>query len=125
MPARGELVEQLSGLAVELDHPRGEFVAHAGFDQHGLLPGMDDDEFGPGERDCCPPARPLFSQKSLGTKGQAGGQQPRPPGLNSVLIRTGSQNVLIETGVGNKLSERMIKITANRHSCSTSWSQRV
>ena len=33
-----------------------------------------------------------------------------PLGLNSVVIRTGSQTVLIETGVGNKLSERMVKI---------------
>ncbi len=31
-------------------------------------------------------------------------------GLNSLLIRTGKQIVLIETGIGNKLSERMIKI---------------
>ena len=31
-------------------------------------------------------------------------------GLNSLLIRTGKQNVLVETGMGNKLSERMIKI---------------
>jgi glyoxylase-like metal-dependent hydrolase (beta-lactamase superfamily II) len=30
-------------------------------------------------------------------------------GLNSLLVRTGKQNVLIETGIGNKLSERMIK----------------
>jgi glyoxylase-like metal-dependent hydrolase (beta-lactamase superfamily II) len=30
-------------------------------------------------------------------------------GLNSLLVRTGDQNVLIETGIGNKLSERMIK----------------
>ena len=30
-------------------------------------------------------------------------------GLNSLLIRTGEQNVLVETGMGNKLSERMIK----------------
>jgi glyoxylase-like metal-dependent hydrolase (beta-lactamase superfamily II) len=30
-------------------------------------------------------------------------------GLNSLLIRTGKQNVLVETGIGNKLSERMIK----------------
>ncbi len=30
-------------------------------------------------------------------------------GLNSLLIRTGRQTVLVETGVGNKLSERMIK----------------
>jgi glyoxylase-like metal-dependent hydrolase (beta-lactamase superfamily II) len=30
-------------------------------------------------------------------------------GLDSLLIRTGKQNVLIETGIGNKLSERMVK----------------
>jgi glyoxylase-like metal-dependent hydrolase (beta-lactamase superfamily II) len=30
-------------------------------------------------------------------------------GLNSLLVRTGRQNVLIETGIGNKLSERVIK----------------
>jgi len=28
-------------------------------------------------------------------------------GLNSVLVRTGKQNILIETGIGNKLSDRM------------------
>jgi glyoxylase-like metal-dependent hydrolase (beta-lactamase superfamily II) len=33
-----------------------------------------------------------------------------PLGLNSVVVRTGSKTVLIETGVGNKLSERMLKI---------------
>ncbi len=30
-------------------------------------------------------------------------------GLNSLLIRTGKQTALVETGMGNKLSERMIK----------------
>jgi len=30
-------------------------------------------------------------------------------GLNSLLVRTGRQTVLVETGMGNKLSERMIK----------------
>jgi glyoxylase-like metal-dependent hydrolase (beta-lactamase superfamily II) len=30
-------------------------------------------------------------------------------GLNSLLVRTGRENVLIETGIGNKLSDRMIK----------------
>ena len=30
-------------------------------------------------------------------------------GLNSLLIRTGKKTVLIETGMGNKLSERMVK----------------
>jgi len=32
-----------------------------------------------------------------------------PSGLNSVLVRTGKQTVLIETGIGNKLSQRMKK----------------
>src|SRR3954454_5793762 len=31
-------------------------------------------------------------------------------GLNSIVVRTGKQTVLIETGIGNKLSERMVKI---------------
>src|SRR3954470_21846785 len=31
-------------------------------------------------------------------------------GLNSVIVRTGSQTILIETGVGNKLSDKRIKI---------------
>ena len=31
-------------------------------------------------------------------------------GLNSLLVRTGTKNVLIETGIGNKLSEKMVKI---------------
>ena len=30
-------------------------------------------------------------------------------GLNSLLIRTDKKNVLVETGMGNKLSERMVK----------------
>jgi len=30
-------------------------------------------------------------------------------GLNSLLIRTGKHNVLVETGMGNKLSDRMVK----------------
>jgi glyoxylase-like metal-dependent hydrolase (beta-lactamase superfamily II) len=31
-------------------------------------------------------------------------------GLNSLLIRTGKQNVLVETGMGSKLPEKMIKV---------------
>src|ERR1039458_10183832 len=31
-------------------------------------------------------------------------------GLNSLLVRTGKKNILIETGIGNKLSERMAHI---------------
>ena len=33
-----------------------------------------------------------------------------PTGLNSVLVRTGDHNILIETGIGNKLPEKMAKI---------------
>ena len=32
-----------------------------------------------------------------------------PTGLNSVLVRAGNQTILIETGIGNKLSEKMAK----------------
>ena len=35
------------------------------------------------------------------------------PGLNSLLIRTGDKNVLIETGIGNKLTEKQTKIHGN------------
>jgi len=31
-------------------------------------------------------------------------------GLNSIVVRTGKQTILIETGIGNKLSEKMQKI---------------
>jgi glyoxylase-like metal-dependent hydrolase (beta-lactamase superfamily II) len=31
-------------------------------------------------------------------------------GLNSLLVRTGEKNILIETGIGNKLSDKMVKI---------------
>lgn len=33
-----------------------------------------------------------------------------PTGLNSIVIRTGEQTVLIETGIGNKLPEKMAEI---------------
>jgi len=33
-----------------------------------------------------------------------------PVGLNSVLVRTREKNILIETGIGNKLSEKMAEI---------------
>jgi glyoxylase-like metal-dependent hydrolase (beta-lactamase superfamily II) len=33
-----------------------------------------------------------------------------PVGLNSIVVRTGKQTILIETGMGNKLSEKMQKI---------------
>jgi glyoxylase-like metal-dependent hydrolase (beta-lactamase superfamily II) len=31
-------------------------------------------------------------------------------GLNSLLIRTGKQNILVETAIGNKLPDRMVKV---------------
>ena len=31
-------------------------------------------------------------------------------GLNSLLIRTGKQNILVETGMGSKLPEKMVKV---------------
>src|SRR5437667_501212 len=31
-------------------------------------------------------------------------------GLNSVLVRTGEKNILIETGIGSKFSEKMVQI---------------
>ncbi len=31
-------------------------------------------------------------------------------GLNSLLIRTGSQNILVETGIGDKLPEKLVQI---------------
>ncbi|HUM05793.1 MAG TPA: MBL fold metallo-hydrolase [Terriglobales bacterium] len=33
-------------------------------------------------------------------------------GLNSLLVRTRKKNILIETGIGNKLSEKMVRIYA-------------
>jgi glyoxylase-like metal-dependent hydrolase (beta-lactamase superfamily II) len=33
-----------------------------------------------------------------------------PTGLNSVVVRTGDKTILIETGIGNKLTEKMVKI---------------
>jgi glyoxylase-like metal-dependent hydrolase (beta-lactamase superfamily II) len=33
-----------------------------------------------------------------------------PVGLSSILVRTGDQNILIETGIGNKLPEKMVEI---------------
>ena len=31
-------------------------------------------------------------------------------GLNSLLIRTGSKNILVETGIGNKLPEKLVQV---------------
>jgi len=43
-------------------------------------------------------------------KAQADEKNMIQAGLNSLLIRTGKQTVLVETGIGNKLPEKMIKI---------------
>ena len=45
-----------------------------------------------------------------GKKVKADAENYVPVGLNSVVVRTGRQTVLIETGIGNKLPERLIKI---------------
>jgi len=39
-------------------------------------------------------------------------------GLNSLLVRTGDKNILIETGIGNKLRRRWRRSTSSRPSCS-------
>ena len=49
--------------------------------------------------------------KVLWSKRMPSDEQNRvPTGLNSVLVRTGNKNILIETGVGNKLSDKMVQI---------------
>jgi glyoxylase-like metal-dependent hydrolase (beta-lactamase superfamily II) len=49
--------------------------------------------------------------KTLWSKKLAPDENNRvPSGLNSVLIRTGDKNILIETGIGNKLPDKMAQI---------------
>jgi glyoxylase-like metal-dependent hydrolase (beta-lactamase superfamily II) len=45
-----------------------------------------------------------------GEKVKADAENYVPVGLNSVVVQTGRHTVLIETGIGNKLPERLIKI---------------
>lgn len=49
--------------------------------------------------------------KTLWSKKLAADDNNRvPAGLNSVLVRSGEKNILIETGIGNKLPEKMAQI---------------
>jgi glyoxylase-like metal-dependent hydrolase (beta-lactamase superfamily II) len=43
-------------------------------------------------------------------KVKADAQNYVPVGLNSLVVRTGRETILIETGIGNKLPERLVKI---------------
>jgi len=43
-------------------------------------------------------------------KVQADTENHVPAGLNSVIVRTGDHTVLIETGIGNKMPDRLVKI---------------
>jgi glyoxylase-like metal-dependent hydrolase (beta-lactamase superfamily II) len=45
-----------------------------------------------------------------GKKLRADEQNRVPSGLNSLVVRTGRETILIETGIGNKLTEKMIGI---------------
>jgi glyoxylase-like metal-dependent hydrolase (beta-lactamase superfamily II) len=49
--------------------------------------------------------KPLWSKKVTADENNR-----VPVGLNSVLVRTGKKNILIETGSGNKLPEKMAQI---------------
>ena len=49
--------------------------------------------------------------KTMWSKKVAPDEQNRlEAGLNSLLVRTGEQNILIETGIGNKLPDRLVQI---------------
>src|SRR5438876_4879748 len=60
--------------------------------------------------------------KPLWQKRMAPDEQNRlAAGMNSLLVRTGKHNVLIETGAGNKLSDRMKKIFQNQEKLLSSF----
>lgn len=49
--------------------------------------------------------------KTMWSKRVAADDQNRvDAGLNSLLVRTGDKNILVETGIGNKLSDKLIQI---------------
>ncbi|MGC2246921.1 MAG: MBL fold metallo-hydrolase [Terriglobales bacterium] len=49
--------------------------------------------------------KPMWSRKAAPDE-----QNRLDAGLNSLLIRTGSKNILVETGIGNKLPEKLVQI---------------
>lgn len=49
--------------------------------------------------------KPMWSRKARPDE-----QNRLDAGLNSLLIRTGSKNILVETGIGDKLPEKLIQI---------------
>ena len=49
--------------------------------------------------------KPMWSKKAVPDE-----QNRLDAGLNSLLIRTGKKNILVETGIGNKLPERLVQI---------------
>jgi glyoxylase-like metal-dependent hydrolase (beta-lactamase superfamily II) len=52
----------------------------------------------------------IIPKSMWGKKVKADEKNLVPTGLNSLLVRTGKHTVLIETGIGNKLPEKMVKI---------------
>jgi glyoxylase-like metal-dependent hydrolase (beta-lactamase superfamily II) len=49
--------------------------------------------------------------KTLWSKKVAADEQNRMrAGLNTLLVRTGSKNILVETGIGNKMPDKMVQI---------------
>ena len=49
--------------------------------------------------------KPMWSKKTTPDE-----QNRLDAGLNSLLIRTGKKNILVETGIGNKLPDKMVQI---------------
>ena len=52
----------------------------------------------------------IIPKSMWGKKVSADEKNLVPTGLNSLLVRTGKHTVLIETGIGNKLPKKMVKI---------------
>ena len=52
----------------------------------------------------------VVPKKLWSKKGTADEQNRVVTGLNSLLVRTGEKNILIETGIGNKIPDKLVKI---------------